>query len=191
MIEVHNYGNVVDKSGKSQEFCLSGHIHSKRLETLRTTTNSALVVEYLQCQGNEFNRHIMAAGPWQCSAREQCSRFATGTVLTPMSQLNEDPPSVFQCLPILKCDDPLCEIAAKKIVAQYIDDATKGCDEHALKNDIKKRTYSGKGKLCECCWALDCDKTLMKCSRCKVVYYCSKDCQSRHWKEHRARCLPM
>ncbi len=26
------------------------------------------------------------------------------------------------------------------------------------------------------------------CSRCKRVRYCSKDCQRRHWREHRVHC---
>ena len=26
------------------------------------------------------------------------------------------------------------------------------------------------------------------CSRCKVAFYCGKECQSRHWKEHKLRC---
>jgi hypothetical protein len=30
--------------------------------------------------------------------------------------------------------------------------------------------------------------SLMKCARCKVVFYCDADCQKKHWKEHRPMC---
>ena len=36
-----------------------------------------------------------------------------------------------------------------------------------------------------------CDKksdTLMKCRACKCVWYCDKDCQNKHWKEHKKEC---
>eukprot|EP00245_Coleochaete_scutata_P014569 TRINITY_DN6255_c0_g1_i1.p1 TRINITY_DN6255_c0_g1~~TRINITY_DN6255_c0_g1_i1.p1 ORF type:complete len:285 (-),score=54.45 TRINITY_DN6255_c0_g1_i1:711-1565(-) len=29
---------------------------------------------------------------------------------------------------------------------------------------------------------------LMKCGRCRKVYYCSRDCQTRDWKNHKAIC---
>ena len=33
--------------------------------------------------------------------------------------------------------------------------------------------------------------TLMKCTACKCVWYCDKDCQNRHWKEHKKECKPI
>lgn len=27
-----------------------------------------------------------------------------------------------------------------------------------------------------------------KCSRCKLVYYCKKECQATHWKVHKKYC---
>eukprot|EP01116_Phalansterium_solitarium_P003835 TRINITY_DN14666_c0_g1_i1.p1 TRINITY_DN14666_c0_g1~~TRINITY_DN14666_c0_g1_i1.p1 ORF type:complete len:222 (-),score=43.73 TRINITY_DN14666_c0_g1_i1:233-898(-) len=29
-----------------------------------------------------------------------------------------------------------------------------------------------------------------RCSRCKEVYYCSRDCQQRHWTVHKGECIP-
>ena len=36
-----------------------------------------------------------------------------------------------------------------------------------------------------------CRKTIaaQKCSRCKIVYYCSKECQESHWKFHKVWCV--
>lgn len=31
---------------------------------------------------------------------------------------------------------------------------------------------------------------LQKCSRCKSVLYCNKECQKLHWKAHKPRCFP-
>ena len=31
-------------------------------------------------------------------------------------------------------------------------------------------------------------ENLSKCSRCKSVFYCSKECQKSHWKAHKANC---
>jgi hypothetical protein len=38
----------------------------------------------------------------------------------------------------------------------------------------------------------DCNesKKLSKCSRCKLVAYCSKGCQRKHWKLHKVECAP-
>ena len=29
---------------------------------------------------------------------------------------------------------------------------------------------------------------LLRCSKCKSVYYCTKECQKDHWKIHKAEC---
>ncbi len=34
------------------------------------------------------------------------------------------------------------------------------------------------------------DRRLRACSRCLVVYYCSRDCQRAHWRTHRETCAP-
>lgn len=37
-----------------------------------------------------------------------------------------------------------------------------------------------------------CDEVLKKCGACKMARYCSKDCQTRHWKEgHKRTCKAM
>jgi hypothetical protein len=40
-------------------------------------------------------------------------------------------------------------------------------------------------------WRQLTDLTFKKCGRCKCVYYCSTNCQSVHWKQHKVRCIEM
>ena len=30
-----------------------------------------------------------------------------------------------------------------------------------------------------------------KCTACKAVFYCSKGCQKKHWKEHKFECMKL
>lgn len=32
------------------------------------------------------------------------------------------------------------------------------------------------------------EKELLKCSRCKKVYYCGADCQRKNWPTHKLTC---
>ena len=42
-----------------------------------------------------------------------------------------------------------------------------------------------------------CDKYLVGetkrliCAECKIEYYCSKECQMNHWKEHKSDCASL
>ena len=45
------------------------------------------------------------------------------------------------------------------------------------------------------CFNLKCSKPetevpggLKRCTRCKIAVYCSRDCQAKHWKDHRSTC---
>ena len=44
-------------------------------------------------------------------------------------------------------------------------------------------------KECSCCSNIVC--SLKKCSRCKEVFYCDKQCQVLHWSVHRTFCIPV
>ena len=34
-------------------------------------------------------------------------------------------------------------------------------------------------------------KDIKKCSICLSVYYCRRECQKNHWKEHKTVCVPI
>ena len=43
---------------------------------------------------------------------------------------------------------------------------------------------------CASCHASEEDAKLMKCARCQMKWYCSRDCQKAHWKlGHKLYCV--
>ena len=39
----------------------------------------------------------------------------------------------------------------------------------------------------------NCERTnpkMSSCARCGLVFYCGKDCQGAHWKDHKLLCIP-
>jgi len=59
-------------------------------------------------------------------------------------------------------------------------------DKPVIKSEIKQNTLLiDEGNYC-----LVCNKpSTKKCSRCKVVYYCSKTCQTSDWPIHKSKCI--
>ena len=35
------------------------------------------------------------------------------------------------------------------------------------------------------------DSCAMKCSKCRVIYYCGRECQTKDWKAHKRVCAQM
>ena len=43
---------------------------------------------------------------------------------------------------------------------------------------------------CGFCGAVQDAEKILKCSRCRSVYYCNRKCQKKHWKkEHKDKCM--
>lgn len=63
-----------------------------------------------------------------------------------------------------------------------------------LEADNTERVAAGlvARKPCGWCWRLPIElgkmEKMMACSRCKVTFYCSSDCQKRDWKSHKTVC---
>jgi hypothetical protein len=55
-------------------------------------------------------------------------------------------------------------------------------------NDFDLKNYEESitiPSLCDCCTK---DGAHLKCSACKSVYYCNRECQKDHWKAHKIQC---
>mmetsp|Transcript_41825 Transcript_41825/g.53893 ORF Transcript_41825/g.53893 Transcript_41825/m.53893 type:complete len:121 (-) Transcript_41825:319-681(-) len=56
---------------------------------------------------------------------------------------------------------------------------------------MKKASFNNR-QSCEFCSSLYGNIVLKACSRCRLVFYCSKECQTKHWKSgHKKLCIPV
>ena len=49
-------------------------------------------------------------------------------------------------------------------------------------------------RACNCCGCKESDAAggrLRKCSACRTAYYCGSECQSNHWRAHKADCVAL
>ena len=73
--------------------------------------------------------------------------------------------------------------AAKPIGSMSLNRSAERNDENTRPT---AKNWTTTTKFCSAC-----DKksdTAMKCRACKCVWYCDKECQNKHWKEHRKEC---
>jgi hypothetical protein len=59
------------------------------------------------------------------------------------------------------------------------------------KKNFKATTNLTEGEMCANCYVLEktLDEKLLKCGQCRVIKYCSRECQREHWKKaHKKQC---
>ena len=65
--------------------------------------------------------------------------------------------------------------------------------ENTVNKNPELALYQGKlcgniTKLCLKSLPSNADQPLLKCGKCKNIYYCSRECQTIDWKRHKIRC---
>lgn len=79
-----------------------------------------------------------------------------------------------------ECDLEIDNKSKEKLEKQIMDYLRSSKLKKTIKNQLGN-------KFCEVC--LKNAKKLYSCSRCREIYYCSKNCQRIDWKEHKKRCV--
>jgi hypothetical protein len=81
------------------------------------------------------------------------------------------------------CSDGKCATSATHVFNSKLAGAAKatGTDYHPDRGVPYCR---------QCRKSDDASERFSKCSRCKVSYYCSRDCQRNHWAIHKKECVP-
>ena len=131
-------------------------------------TGTTVVPKCFRCNKNPVNA---AASPMICGLDQRKIYF-------------RDP----AFLPV--CSDKMCEAEAHRVTKQTF----KKMYKNFTKIDGEEYTKLKKKSLiryCACCNRTE-EKSgpaLSKCSRCKIFYYCNRDCQVKHWNEgHKKTC---
>ena len=60
-------------------------------------------------------------------------------------------------------------------------------DEEEAEGSEEGEKRTEPGEACDYCGGKSGD--LKRCSRCKAVWYCSRNCQKDAWKTHKTRCV--
>ena len=74
--------------------------------------------------------------------------------------------------------------AAEQIGSMSLGESAERKVESGTNGDAEKNGTPTK----YCSWCGKESDTHKKCRNCKCVWYCDKDCQNRHWKEHKKEC---
>lgn len=117
----------------------------------------------------------------------RCDKPALTSVSTP--GLRPDSSDIHDMMYIPICNDRMCEAEGHRLTQQTLEEFAK-----LQKRPDKKNFQKAWGTHCAFCGRVE-DKggpKMQFCSRCKCMYYCSRDCQAKHWKAgHKKTCKPL
>ena len=131
------------------------------------------VAKFLSDMCNRYTAKLRREAKFKCC----CGRPATNFVGQPQWFGKDDPgQSVIFDQPIPICQRGVCETLAHQKHRQRVRDCENETGESIKDRDIL---------LCAVCGQLSSGS---KCGRCRVVSYCSKDCQRAHWPQHKQFC---
>jgi hypothetical protein len=182
--EVITFNVVILDKFHQQEFNYS---HRPPADLQSDVRNQPALVAFMDQIVHEHHRELLVAYPWKCS---YCMRPATTLVHSPMSQLHQehDPQIVSMSTPICFEGTPCWQRIVRCI--------------HGISNDLSamfssmdcyvdsympERTSLKRCGYCAKADVIDGD-TLKKCSTCKAVRYCSRECQAVDWPNHKKVC---
>jgi len=160
---------------------------------MRTTRDFLAKCEYEPNYMNniikEKGRTLMAAmripgaPQYECDCGEPSTSFEV-TVKAALKTTSENPMVAFDAVPI--CGKPKCTIRAKQKVCEGRTTVSRLFKEKIVSTKVESTTLD-----CAHCHRIEepGEKLDYACSRCKVVYYCSKECRLADWNaRHREGC---
>lgn len=111
-----------------------------------------------------------------------CDRAAKRISHTPVLEGDESC-LLIKDLPIMTCDELACRRKSQNLNEQISKEMSKRGDLVAASRTMYH---------CSQCTKAGTSEEMFKCSRCKACLYCSKACQTAHWRAgHKKECDPM
>ena len=95
-----------------------------------------------------------------------------------------------QSADLVKCDHCLTVKFCGKCKIQYLNNHAFACKENEKERKVDKPLQGTDSQLNtgKCSYCSTPSQRLMNCSQCHSVQYCNRDCQRKHWKEHKSYC---
>ncbi|KAJ6496758.1 hypothetical protein DFH09DRAFT_1204932 [Mycena vulgaris] len=150
----------------------------------------------IETRGEEVEawKHLLVAFTERCRSWSHTStcKYSTSSKVPASVEIFENP--LCGCGQGIELGRLSLESTWKKIAPFMTRAAVSPLFALAYLETVDKRLKTGvadpvtKSKKCAACNKPELDAKLLKCSRCKEVDYCGKDCQAGHWKEHKTVC---
>ena len=165
------------------------HTFRHHLDPRMTSSNPREGLAFCQEIVEEYKGCILNAVPFRCVV---CEQPAEATFYVPTAHLQGADPTLFD-VPLPYCGSTACEkvcmLRAKKTASQLGQGGAGSCGCPRLEfcphqqTDLRQLANMKLG-VCVICG----DSKVKMCAGCKVIPYCGRDCQKRHWHVHKAVC---
>lgn len=107
-----------------------------------------------------------------------CDGAATDFRVAHADCLDKSPPQILILIAYPVCTNQGCVLAAHQRMEGVMASLEKEDGVKGLQSKSRR----------DCCTCLKTATKILKCSRCKAAYYCSKQCQLKDWSVHKKFC---
>lgn len=145
------------------------YIRSAPQDVFKDPLSQPVVMAFTNSITDDSRPTIMSAAPWVCArCRQKPSHFATRVLLMKPTDPQYEIQVVDRSMPT--CKQGNCEVYARDNVRAALAESEAGADVISYCKTCRSHRHT------------------KKCSQCKSVAYCSKECQKSDWPSHKAAC---
>ena len=149
-------------------------------------TNFNFRLQLIEALVQRSRTQLLELTAWRCCHCGQGVTDLQKFAKSPSGLTREEPNGKVRCaiLGFACCGKPECDLPLRQRLEQQLRGfASSGLPGARNFHPRQNRVACSKCGKCEPVAA-----AFKKCSRCKVAFYCSKDCQEAHWKTHKQVC---